>query len=130
MCPWIAGGSPRVLARLRASAAPASRLTVKSSTVIPRCQQLLNILIGLAVPHVPANRDRDRLPRESESAKADVVPGAVNRPVSCQRRSANTTVLLVAYPPELSGFTITNRLKLMQSRLFPHYGLYANDAIL
>jgi hypothetical protein len=50
----------------------------------------------------------------------EVVPGAVTRPVSCQPRSANTTAPLAAYPPELSGFTITNHVKLLQSRLLPH----------
>ena len=45
-------------------------------------KQLLNVAVGQAVPQVPADRDRDHLPRKPEAYKIGAVPGAVTGPVS------------------------------------------------
>jgi hypothetical protein len=40
-------------------------------------QQLLDIPIRQAISQVPADRDRDHLPREPEPAKTEIVRGAL-----------------------------------------------------
>jgi hypothetical protein len=55
-------------------------------------KRLLDIPVGQAISQVPADRDRDHLPRERKPAKTEVVRGALTGPVSSQPRSANATV--------------------------------------
>jgi hypothetical protein len=53
-------------------------------------QQLLDVAVGQAAVQIPADRDRDHLPRDRKPAKTELMSGVVTRPVSPASRDRQT----------------------------------------
>jgi hypothetical protein len=79
-------------------------------------QQLLDIPTGRAIPQVPADPDRDHLPREPETSKDRDRTRRAHRTVSSQSRSTNATVPWHRPPGGLADHAAANPGRLQVPR--------------